>query len=1729
MRLVLTNARQRVAMLLLAAATLTSATSGQEAAELGENVTVQGHLFGQNAQGETVEAVAGARIELTGDDGWVVGSATTDDTGFYKFEDLPPGRLRYRVTADGYEEEDAGRGFALPGYGLYVKELFVGREGSESDEDLTPTPAAGGETTPLPEAGAEAEPVPEETSVEGLLFGQNKDGETVEMVAGALVELTDAEGIPVGSATTDESGFYFIEDLYTGGFRIKVTAAEYATEDAQRGFELPTSGTHVVDLFLAKGPDEGTRPGVLIVKVWEETDSGRVPLSGADVEALQLDGRQVLSVPTTEDVGVHEIALAAGEWSVSASVTGFESAERQTATVPSGGSEVREFILKRQPPVFIDPARVLAIVAVERSGEVAGGEPTVLFGKPGSSPEVRSNRAPQDPAQALLDKVPSFPLERLGPAELAQFGRTPDQMPPGEWDWYLARPEVPISPGQYRAAASLRNYRSEISAKKSVLTSETTIFDLVLQKTRPPTSVGEEVDEETIVQGYVFGQNRDGETIEIVAGVRILLGDSDGNVIGSTTSDETGFYIFQDLYPGSFVYKLTPNGGYREENNGRGFTLPAPGIHIVDHFLAKGEEELPEDEDPMGGLEGYITERRPDGNGKRPLDGVRDGAVVKLVSLRNGQTMYVRPDERGYYFTELETGRWLINATANGYGYLPRPTTVEIVEGQTRQRDFMFSKPRPPGRLGGIFWEETSEGDRIRLPNSGAVVELINVRTGERLALSATKSTYDSKKLDTYLSGQQLTDGDWLASPIPPPDFEIVEPHGAGMVSIVSGGIARRDFVLRRLSLGQLVCRVWEVDSDGLKVPLDAEVVLRHAETNALEPIFVNGEYRTTLPPGSLTAAVIPPSDFELVEPATPISVSIEGNGIATCAFILRRRKCFAGRTFAVVKVEQKHIEGLAYEAASPPAVVFVKTSSASQTDEVFTGSGSGGEGVPASKIHRLKKDEFVEWGIPTEEDGRWAWFLAEAGPPLPPDEYFAEASLEGYEIAQSISRPVVCYADDDGDGYGDLETVFDLTLTRRLPHVTVIVIDSSDIGLPGAEVKLIRTGQDFKDAITMTTDANGRDDRVLLDGTGKYKVFLNPKGYDPFIKQVMLIEEENELTFRLFKPNEQKTVDLEGIVIGETTTTLNNVVQDQVTEPVFRAKIELQPVGDHVISTQFERAFLSGEDGVFRIPGLPEGTYHVTIFHKDYRTLITQFTITPEMADLKPFVLKRRISAYDHAIACMLTRGWGKSVAAQAAAEKFYQQALAVDKTHCAAYYAKTLCLLSARRDSEAREQLRLAISKRSNDFVWDRAAEARIWLNMFLGEHQATLREIQTLTSRQYAERIENSGSVDTAYLLGVSFGMLQGPLQEQATSLNVATHRQTVLTSLNASQRKQFERGQTRVVETYKRFQRELTEIETQCRLIWEKQKATEIEKIKTRITKTTQQTTISETQLQTLSLTEIEAQLVEVQRIRRELQVEWNTKEPVYLRKQRYFMALWTRVVACRRPVVTQRRVYTQQFNMGGGGGGGGFGGGGGGQGGGGGGEFGGGGGGGFGAMPVRGPFVGMLSPAWSYSMIAALLGQTTTTTGGMSGVRRSNVEMTVRSGGNCWALEREANVLYAEGSRMYQDGLRIIREIKIVERKYYLLMKQKTRIINTEKRLKMKITTSKVGIEQDVERKAQLEKSKMTITCTEVETKKKEILEFHRYRTYDLQHRRQELLAWVSVDELHNCVADAAAR
>jgi uncharacterized protein YkwD len=185
---------------------------------------VRGWVTGQTESGKPLGVIASAKVEFLGMDGSPAATTTTSEIGFYAIEPLAAGNYTYRVTADGYAPEDAGRGFTLPDDGEIHVHDFVRTQGE-----------------PVPTGMAE---------INGHVWVM--EGGEKRAADDAVVALrTSGEATGMMLIQTDDEGAYEVS-LPTGTYNASATVTGFPPSKHPSDIKLASGDERTVDFIVGR-------------------------------------------------------------------------------------------------------------------------------------------------------------------------------------------------------------------------------------------------------------------------------------------------------------------------------------------------------------------------------------------------------------------------------------------------------------------------------------------------------------------------------------------------------------------------------------------------------------------------------------------------------------------------------------------------------------------------------------------------------------------------------------------------------------------------------------------------------------------------------------------------------------------------------------------------------------------------------------------------------------------------------------------------------------------------------------------------------------------------------------------------------------------------------------------------------------------------------------------------------------------------------------------------------------------------------------------------------------------------------------------------------------------------------------------------------------------------------------------------------------------------------------
>ncbi len=383
-------------------------------------------------------------------------------------------------------------------------------------------------------------------------------------------------------------------------------------------------------------------------------------------------------------------------------------------------------------------------------------------------------------------------------------------------------------------------------------------------------------------------------------------------------------------------------------------------------------------------------------------------------------------------------------------------------------------------------------------------------------------------------------------------------------------------------------------------------------------------------------------------------------------------------------------------------------------------------------------------------------------------------------------------------------------------------------------------------------TGLNGSVDFGMNEGTGIYKVRLSSNSLAFEKKAFVVIKDgrnEKDFQIRMERPNE--TLSVFGVVGLETDEraevaytvkvpyfetitkdgkdiTISKEREEQRTRtverlrPVSGAKVSLQSLGRLASASSDETTTQTTADG-FEFSNIPEGSYRLTATH-DGRKGTTMVTVSKSEGSRRIGPIEVKLSScesdYETLLATILDEGWET----QSVAYQNYRLARAHRASDSRADYALALVEISGKRYKTAEPALLNVLTKSIPDLTWDRAAEAYLWIRLRGGASHSSevAQNIESLAIKHYNQRPINDASYETARLMGIGIGMIQGPWNDRDRRVDGGMVQETTLAALNDSHAEAMRSGIDEVLGQFNDVMGELSSIEQRDQEIAEREK-------------------------------------------------------------------------------------------------------------------------------------------------------------------------------------------------------------------------------------------------------------------------------------------------------------------
>lgn len=316
------------------------------------SLTAQGAVLqGTVLRRGTTSPVSGALVQLTGGAGFPSVNTTTDSSGFYRFNNLPAGRVRIVVSREGFA--NASRQVTLT-------------EGRVRQENFN-----------LQLRTAEL------ARLNGVITDQSGNA-----IRNARVTLLDGASAGL-SDTTDNRGRYNIPRILPDVYRVSVSAAGFVTA-TQPGIVLLPREVETLNVTLTALGEANARINGLVVDILGN------PIIGARVAVTA--GPITGQFDITDATGAYELtSLVPGNYRLTVSATGFIT-ESRTVNLAGGANLRIDFVLEEN--------------IVGGNGAISGAV-TDGNGEPIANVTVRTTEGPVVGVSATTDSQGDYSLPDL--------------------------------------------------------------------------------------------------------------------------------------------------------------------------------------------------------------------------------------------------------------------------------------------------------------------------------------------------------------------------------------------------------------------------------------------------------------------------------------------------------------------------------------------------------------------------------------------------------------------------------------------------------------------------------------------------------------------------------------------------------------------------------------------------------------------------------------------------------------------------------------------------------------------------------------------------------------------------------------------------------------------------------------------------------------------------------------------------------------------------------------------------------------------------------------------------------------------------------------------------------------------------------------------------------------------------------------------------------------------
>ena len=642
------------------ASNLTLDAGMYELASLGDYVWTDTDANGIQDGSET--GLGGVTVNLLDSGGTTIATTTTAGDGSYSFTGLTPGDYRIEFVEPG-------------GYGISPAD-----QGGDDTADSDANPATG--QTPLTTLASGEN----DTSLDAAMYADASIGDYVWIdddadgiqdasetgIGGVTVNLLDSGGTTIATTTTAGDGSYSFTGLTPGDYTVEFVApaghtispADQGGDDTADSDANPATGQTPLTT-LASGENDTSLDAGLYTDaslgdyVWEDTDAdgiqdgGETGLAGVTVNLLDSGGTTIATTTTAGDgsysftgltPGSYQIEFVAPAGLVPSPVDAGGDDTTDSDADPLTGRTAIIFLPSGTDRTDIDAGMFAGAMIGDQVWDDTDGDGVHDTGEPGI-PGVTVNL--YDDGGTLVSTVLTDGTGRYGfPVVPGTY--TVEFVPPA------GMVHTPADQGGDDTTDSDADPVTGRAAAVTVTSGATiTTIDAGMYT---PASIGDTVffdlDEDGIQDPGEPG----------IGGITVELRDSGGTVVGTTTTDENGRYLFTDLPPDDYEVTAIPPTGLAN-------TTPNP----QPHTLASGDAVDTADFGFIGtGQLGQLVWFDTDGDGVRdPGEEGIDGAQVSIVwagvdgihGTPDDVTFTTTTDDGAYLFTGLPPGTYRVTVS----------------------------------------------------------------------------------------------------------------------------------------------------------------------------------------------------------------------------------------------------------------------------------------------------------------------------------------------------------------------------------------------------------------------------------------------------------------------------------------------------------------------------------------------------------------------------------------------------------------------------------------------------------------------------------------------------------------------------------------------------------------------------------------------------------------------------------------------------------------------------------------------------------------------------------------------------------------------------------------------------------------------------------------------------------------------------------------------------------